>query len=207
MKIKKSKFPTGKVKKYLKKGEYYEVPPSAVQYYIDIGGECIGVCDTRFSPIIPISIVALVVIICGAVYFTKSTNKGSTLDDQIAIDTDNNITEGTDDDIVIKFNKYMSYTGGRVDVRLVNGKQESEVYITGSGVKSQAIKLKPHEEVYYYDIVLPKKINYGDLLDVKLTVKYGDKTVKYDCVIENIDNNEQDFENKVDFSEEEVIHE
>ena len=109
-----------------------------------------------------------------------------------------------DDPILLRYNAFMSYNNGKVDINLVNGDKESVVYLTGEGLECDLVELKPNEEKQFIPIKLLTK---DEVIPAKLIYTYDNKSYEYTVSIENIsDTNIQD-DADVTFETEEVIRE
>ena len=109
-----------------------------------------------------------------------------------------------DDTILLRYNAFMSYNNGKVDINLVNGGKKSIVYLTGEGFECDLVELEPNEEKKFVPIKLLTK---DEVISAKLIYTYDNKSYEYTVSIENISDTNIQEGADVTFETEEVIRE
>ena len=109
-----------------------------------------------------------------------------------------------DDTILLRYNAFMSYNNGKVDINLVNGDKESVVYLTGEGLECDLVELEPNEERQFIPIKLLTK---DEVISAKLIYTYDNKSYEYIVSVENLSDTNIQEGADVTFETEEVIRE
>lgn len=162
------------------------------------------ICKPLVASVIVTMILIVTAILCIALNLGNLRQKVEvTLDNGIREEYVNTKLPGNKDAVLLRYNKYLTYTNGKVDLMLVNEKYEATITIEGDGISAEEMKIKPDEEVPTFDI----KINNKErLLSANLIYKYKNNVCEYPIVIENLYEEEDDNKDTT-FENEEVIYE
>lgn len=106
--------------------------------------------------------------------------------------------------VLVRYNAFMSYKNGKVDINLVNGDKPATVQLVADGIECDAIKVKANEEVSTMDVKLKSK---DQVISAKLLYTYEGKETEYTVSIENMSEDYEDNGADVTFETEEVIYE
>lgn len=128
-----------------------------------------------------------------------SIDKGDT---QVSI---NNNPSPVSKEILLRYNKYLLYQFGTLDIRFINSNHKATIHIDGENITMDKVEVEPDQEIA---TIAAQITSDEEIINANLVYEYDGKTLTYPVVIENLDKDNQiDTEADVSFETEEVIYE